>query len=207
MPNILLLAPEGIFADDLQEQIKLYASEFNLFREDDGNVLFDLIIIDENYAALKDSLKKYARLPVFVLSAEEDSRLPANVIAKPLNLSRLLDRIKAGIQLHENSQEGYLCFNNYELHPIAKEILNKRNKEVVKLTEKEVAVIKYLYKAKDKIVSRQELLQEVWGYSPEVSTHTIETHIYRLRQKVEHEDESAQLIVTTEGGYRLNGLN
>ena len=141
------------------------------------------------------------------MSAEEDSRLPANVIAKPLNLSRLLDRIKAGIQLHENSQEGYLCFNNYELHPIAKEILNKRNKEVVKLTEKEVAVIKYLYKAKDKIVSRQELLQEVWGYSPEVSTHTIETHIYRLRQKVEHEDESAQLIVTTEGGYRLNGLN
>ena len=206
MSNILLLAPDGIFADDLQEQIKLYAPEFNLFRQDDGCTMFDLILADEACCTLNDCLKKYPQRPVFLLSTNEDNKNVAGIISKPLNLSQLLDRIKAGIQLHENTSEGYLIFNHYELHPIAKEILNQRNNETVKLTEKEVAVIKYLYKAGNKIVSRQELLQEVWGYSPDVSTHTIETHIYRLRQKVEHEDEGAQLIITTEGGYRLNGL-
>ena len=79
----------------------------------------------------------------------------------------------------------------------------KEKKSALKKTEKEVAIIKYLYKAKDKIVSKNELLQEVWGYSPDVSTHTIETHIYRLRQKVEHENPDAQLIMTEDGGYKL----
>lgn len=94
-------------------------------------------------------------------------------------------------------------FNQYELRPSKKEILNLRNGEVIKLTEKEVAIIKYLYKAKDKIVSKTNCCKEVWGYSPEVTTHTIETHIYRLRQKVEHEDTSAQIILTSDGGYQL----
>ena len=61
----------------------------------------------------------------------------------------------------------------------------------------------YLYKSQDTIVGKNELLKDVWGYSPDVSTHTIETHIYRLRQKVEKEDENAQLIVTVDGGYQL----
>ena len=86
---------------------------------------------------------------------------------------------------------------------MAKEILNLRNNELIKLTEKEVDILKYLYKSGDNIVSKRDLLQHVWGYSPDVSTHTIETHIYRLRQKVEHGDESAQLILTNEGGYLL----
>lgn len=95
-------------------------------------------------------------------------------------------------------------FNDYELRPLGKEIYNFRNDEVIKLTEKEIAILKYLYKAgADKIVSKNELLQEVWGYNPDVTTHTIETHIYRLRQKVEHDDASAQLILTTDGGYQL----
>ena len=77
------------------------------------------------------------------------------------------------------------------------------DKEIVKLTEKEVSILQYLYKIRDRIVTKSELLQEVWGYNPDVTTHTIETHIYRLRQKVEHEDKNAQLIITEEGGYFL----
>ena len=84
-----------------------------------------------------------------------------------------------------------------------KEILNLRNNETIKLTEKEVSILQYLYKIKNKIVTKADLLQEVWGYNPDVTTHTIETHIYRLRQKVEHDDKSAQLIITEEGGYML----
>ena len=96
-----------------------------------------------------------------------------------------------------------MVFNQYELHPLAKEIVNLRNNELVKLTEKEVAVIKYLYKSKDKIVTKNDLLKDVWDYNAEVTTHTIETHIYRLRQKVEHENAEAQLILTEDGGYKL----
>ena len=124
-------------------------------------------------------------------------------VAKPLQLDAFLNQLRAGSNLLDNSADGYLHFNRYELRPVAREILNLRNNEIVKLTEKEVAIIKYLYKARDKIVAKNELLQEVWGYSPDVSTHTIETHIYRLRQKVEHENPEAQLIMTEDGGYKL----
>ena len=81
--------------------------------------------------------------------------------------------------------------------------MNLRNNELIKLTEKEVSIIKYLYKNKDKIISKSDLMKEVWGYALDAATHTVETHIYRLRQKVEHEDEAAQLILTSEGGYQL----
>ena len=83
------------------------------------------------------------------------------------------------------------------------DIVNLRNGEETKLTEKEVAVIKYLYKFQDRIVSKNELLQDVWGYSPDVTTHTIETHIYRLRQKVERDNIDAQMILTVDCGYQL----
>ena len=114
-----------------------------------------------------------------------------------------MDELRACINLFENSAEGYIEFNNYTVRPIKKEILNHRNNEVVKLTEKEVAMLRHLYKNKDRIVGKNELLQEVWGYAPDASTHTIETHIYRLRQKVEHDDAAAQLILTVDGGYQL----
>lgn len=120
-----------------------------------------------------------------------------------MKLTTFLDELHACLNLFENSTDGYLSFNDYEVRPIKKDIINHRNNEVIKLTEKEVAVIKYLFKANERVVSKNELLQEVWGYAPDATTHTIETHIYRLRQKVEHDDSSAQLIITLEGGYKL----
>ena len=84
-----------------------------------------------------------------------------------------------------------------------KDIVNNKNNKSIKLTEKEVAIIKYLYKNRNRIVSKTELLQEVWGYSPDASTHTIETHIYRLRQKVEADEASDPIIETVDGGYQL----
>ena len=169
--------------------------------DEDNN--FDLILLDE----LENKINDYSSrpVPIFLLGKNgvEYDITNAEVLSKPLSLSNLIDAIKSGINVFENSEEGYLRFNHYELRPLTKEILNERNNEITKLTEKEVSIIKYLYKSGAKIVSKNELLQEVWGYSPEVTTHTIETHIYRLRQKVEHEDTSAQLILTSDGGYKL----
>ncbi|MCZ6522531.1 MAG: helix-turn-helix domain-containing protein, partial [Alphaproteobacteria bacterium] len=73
----------------------------------------------------------------------------------------------------------------------------------VRLTEKETAILKYLYRAGDKVVGREVLLNEVWGYNAGVTTHTLETHIYRLRQKIERDPSNARLLITEPGGYRL----
>lgn len=206
MPDILFLSAHNDFAEDLAEQIRLYAPEFTVCREGKEDEAFDLYLLDDQPEKLKDLRRDHHKAPVILLSsgdfsAEEDSS--ALVIAKPFALADFLNRLRSSINLFENRSDGYLIFNNYELHPVAKEILNLQTGEVIKLTEKEVAVIKYLHKAKDKIVSKNDLLQDVWDYNAEVTTHTIETHIYRLRQKVEHDGLGAPLIMTEDGGYKL----
>lgn len=207
MPNILFLSDNKNFAEDLSEQIALYANDFNILHENDETAAVDMIILDDKVSLLASLRKEHPHTPVILLQKEEDDTIETsvlnNIVFKPFSLEKLLNQVRAGINLLDNSEVGYLNFNKYIVRPIKKDIFNQRNQEVVKLTEKEVAILKYLYKCRDRIVTKNELLQEVWGYSPEVSTHTIETHIYRLRQKVEHEDTEAQLILTEDGGYRL----
>lgn len=207
MPNILFLSSDTDFVADLSEQIKLYAKDFSVLEHDDDSSLIDMIILDEQPEMLEKLRLNHPRTPIILLQKSDDEKVGSsalnNVIFKPLSLDKLLNQIKSGINILENTEDGYLTFNKYIVRPIKKDIYNQRNQEVVKLTEKEVAIIKHLYKCRDRIVTKNELLQEVWGYSPDVSTHTIETHIYRLRQKVEHEDAEAQLILTEDGGYRL----
>lgn len=206
MPNILLISDNEKFFEDLSNQISYHIPNFTVVTEEDAGVIPDMIIVDENTEKLRELHKQQLQVPTILLlssGADAGDAEASNIVYKPLVLNNFLNLLQAGINIYENSSDGYLNFNQYELRPSKKEILNLRNGEVIKLTEKEVAIIKYLYKAKDKIVSKNELLQEVWGYNPEVTTHTIETHIYRLRQKVEHEDKSAQIILTSDGGYQL----
>ena len=73
----------------------------------------------------------------------------------------------------------------------------------IRLTEKETAILKYLYRVGRKTVPRETAADEVWGYSAAVTTHTLETHVYRLRQKIEPDPQQVQLLVTEPGGYRL----
>ena len=73
----------------------------------------------------------------------------------------------------------------------------------IRLTEKETNILKFLYRATEGVVARDVLLHEVWGYNANVTTHTLETHIYRLRQKIEKDPSNAELLVTETGGYKL----
>lgn len=202
MPDIVFLSKEEVFKADILDQIKHHAPEFNIV---DDAASADIVVIDEDVGLLNDMVKKSLKAPVVFLSREEayDMAGVHHVVNKPLCLSRFIDDIKASINIFENSEDGKFEFNRYILYPIRKEIVNLRNNETTKLTEKEVAIIKYLYKNQNKIVGKNDLMQEVWGYAADVATHTVETHIYRLRQKVEHEDASAQLILTSDGGYQL----
>jgi DNA-binding response OmpR family regulator len=90
----------------------------------------------------------------------------------------------------------------YTFKPSAKLLLTPDNKKV-RLTEKETSILKYLYRAGEQAVGRDILLHEVWGYNAGVTTHTLETHIYRLRQKIERDPSNAEILVTETGGYRL----
>lgn len=206
MPNILLISDDEPFAADLAGQISHYASDY-IVLPPDSQTAPDIVIIDENVQKLAEFKDARLRVPVFFLtsvSEESIADIPADhIIAKPIDLAAFLDELHSCINLFENSANGYISFNRYIVRPIKKDILNQRNREITKLTEKEVAILKHLYKNRQRIVSKNELLQEVWGYAPDVTTHTIETHIYRLRQKVEHDDPDAQLIVTVDGGYKL----
>ncbi len=123
-------------------------------------------------------------------------------VTKPFRFAVLLARIRAHLRSHEQSEDAVFRIGPYEFRPAAKVLIDDKGRKV-RLTEKETSILKYLYRAGAKAVSREELLTEVWGYNAGVTTHTLETHIYRLRQKIEPEPGQARLLLTDAGGYRL----
>ena len=123
-------------------------------------------------------------------------------VAKPFRFAVLLARIRAQLRSHEQSETAVYHIGPYAFQPAQKLLIDQRQRKI-RLTEKETNILKYLYRAGDKPVSREELLTQVWGYNAGVTTHTLETHIYRLRQKIEPEQGMARLLLTDAGGYRL----
>ncbi len=125
-------------------------------------------------------------------------------IAKPFRLAELLARLRAQLRIFENSEDAVFTIGPYTFRPAAKLLQEPVRNRRIRLTEKEAAILKFLYRAGTRPVARQVLLNEVWGYNAAVTTHTLETHIYRLRQKIEPDPSNARLLVTEGGGYRLN---
>ncbi len=123
-------------------------------------------------------------------------------VAKPFRFAVLLARIRAQLRQHEQSEDAVFTIGPYTFKPAAKMLIDESGAKV-RLTEKETSILKYLYRAGEKVVTRDVLLHEVWGYNAGVTTHTLETHIYRLRQKIEKDPSSAELLVTETGGYKL----
>ncbi len=123
-------------------------------------------------------------------------------VSKPFRFAVLLARIRAQLRTHESSDEAMFQIGDYSFRPGLKQLVDGKGTKL-RLTEKETAILRFLYRAGDQVVGRDTLLREVWGYNANVSTHTLETHIYRLRQKIEANPAQAQLLVTEAGGYRL----
>lgn len=123
-------------------------------------------------------------------------------VTKPYKFAVLLARIRAQLRDYEHSEGAVFRLGAYEFRPAAKVLVDEKGKKI-RLTEKETNILKYLYRAGEKAVSREELLAEVWGYNAGVTTHTLETHVYRLRQKIEPDPANARLLLTEQGGYKL----
>jgi DNA-binding response OmpR family regulator len=132
-------------------------------------------------------------------------------VTKPFRFAVLLARIRAHLRSHEASENAVFRIGPYAFHPAQKLLVEEpaegapkpRAPRKIRLTEKESSILRYLYRAGGQPVGREELLAEVWGYNAGVTTHTLETHVYRLRQKVEPEPGEARLLLTEAGGYRL----
>jgi DNA-binding response OmpR family regulator len=125
-------------------------------------------------------------------------------LSKPFRLAELLARLKAQLRIFENSEHIVLTIGPYHFRPGTRTLHDRAKNRRIRLTEKEAAILKFLFRAGARPIARQVLLNEVWGYNPAVTTHTLETHIYRLRQKLEPDPTNIRLLMTESGGYRLD---
>ena len=123
-------------------------------------------------------------------------------VVKPFKFGVLLARVRAHLRSHEQSEDAVFKIGPYEFRPSVKMLVTSDDKKI-RLTEKETSILKFLYRAGGKPVTREVLLDEVWGYNSGVTTHTLETHVYRLRQKIEPDPSNAAILLTESGGYRL----
>ncbi len=221
--TLLIIDDDDDLREALAEQLALH-EEFRTVQAataGDGvrqarEVRADLILLDvdlpdmDGREACKMLRQGGLSVPIIMLTAqgsETDTVLGLDsgandYVTKPFRFAVLLARIRAHLRSHEQSEDAVFAIGPYEFRPAAKVLLDPRGKKI-RLTEKETNILKYLYRAGTKAVSREELLTEVWGYNAGVTTHTLETHIYRLRQKIEPEPGQARLLLTDAGGYRL----
>jgi DNA-binding response OmpR family regulator len=176
----------------------------------------DLVILDvdlpdmDGREACKVMRKQGVAAPIMMLTGQTtdaDAILGLDsgandYVPKPFKFSVLLARVRAHLRTFEQSEDATFRIGPYDFRPAAKILIDERDRKV-RLTEKETNILKYLYRAGGKAVAREELLSEVWGYNANVTTHTLETHIYRLRQKIEPDPSNARLLLTESGGYRL----
>ncbi len=224
---ILIVDDDQALRDMLIEQFavdgEFYASVAQTSGEAEMRMLaresrFDAVILD---VGLPDGdgrdlcarLRRHGiKVPIIMLTGSDDETdvvrgldSGANdYIAKPFRLAELLARLRAQLRIFENSEDAVFTIGPYTFRPAAKLLQEPSRNRRIRLTEKEAAILKFLYRAGTRPVARQVLLNEVWGYNAAVTTHTLETHIYRLRQKIEPDPTNARLLVTEGGGYRLN---
>jgi DNA-binding response OmpR family regulator len=221
--KILLVDDDDDLREALSEQLVM-TEDFDVFEARTGVEalekaragVFDLVILDvglpdtDGRELCKRLRKAGVKCPVLMLTGHDSDAdtilgLDAGAndyVTKPFKFPVLLARIRAQLRQHEQSEDAVFQLGPYTFKPAQKLLLDVKEKKI-RLTEKETNILKFLYRAQAGVVARDVLLHEVWGYNAGVTTHTLETHIYRLRQKIESDPAHARLLVTESGGYKL----
>jgi len=221
--KILLVDDDDDLREALSEQLVM-TEDFDVFEGATGAEGMekakaqhhDLIILDvglpdtDGRELCKRMRKAGIKSPILMLTGHDSDAdtilgLDAGAndyITKPFKFAVLLARIRAQLRQHEQSEDAVFQLGPYTFKPAQKMLIDAKERKV-RLTEKETNILKYLYRAGAQVVARDVLLHEVWGYNAGVTTHTLETHIYRLRQKIEPDPSNARLLVTESGGYKL----
>ena len=224
---ILLVYDDSILCETLTEQLEVYGEFAVTTAGSLGDAMqklnardarFDAMILDVRFPDgdgcdfCAELRAQGLAIPIIMLTGFDGERhvvrgLDAGAndyIAKPFRIAELLARLRAQLRSFESSEDAVFTVGPYTFRPAAKLLRDPtRNRRII-LTEKEAAIMKFLYRAGSRAVARQVLLDQVWGYNAAATTHTLETHIYRLRQKIEPNPANACLLLTEPGGYRLD---
>lgn len=222
--KILLVDDDSALRQSLAEQLQLHeefqtaeaASAAEALEQVKGGY-FDCILLDVGLPDMdgrdlcKLMRRNGVRSPIVMLTGvdgDADTILGLesganDYVTKPFRLGVLLARVRAQLRQFEQSEDAVFTIGRYTFRPASKLLVDEDRNQKVRLTEKETAILKYLYRIGNKVVGRDVLLGEVWGYNAGVTTHTLETHVYRLRQKIERDPSNAEILVTEPGGYRL----
>lgn len=223
LKKILLVDDDEDLREALSEQLVM-TEDFDVFEAGSGadamarvrDGLYDLVILDvglpdtDGRELCRLMRKQGVKAPIMMLTGHDgdaDTILGLDAgandyISKPFKFPVLLARIRAQLRQHEQSEDAIFQLGPYTFKPAMKILIDESDRKI-RLTEKETNILKFLYRSPDGVVARDVLLHEVWGYNAGVTTHTLETHIYRLRQKIEPDPSNARLLVTESGGYRL----
>jgi DNA-binding response OmpR family regulator len=221
--KILIVDDDDDLRDSLRDQLALH-DEFEVTVADSAAtgmeiakaehhdlVLFDVGLPDmDGREAVKILRKTGFKSPIIMLTGNDSDAdqilgLDAGAndyVTKPFKFAVLLARIRAQLRQHEQSEDAVFTIGHYTFKPASKLLVDEKGSKI-RLTEKETSILKFLYRSGEKVITRDVLLHEVWGYNAGVTTHTLETHIYRLRQKIEKDPSNAELLVTETGGYKL----
>ncbi|MFZ7092092.1 response regulator transcription factor [Primorskyibacter sp. 2E233] len=223
LKNILLVDDDDDLREALAEQL-IMTEDFEVFEAENGagamtrakEQNYDLVILDvglpdtDGRELCRLMRKQGVKAPIIMLTGHDSDAdtilgLDAGAndyVTKPFKFPVLLARIRAQLRQHEQSEDAVFTVGPYTFKPAMKMLVTEDDRKI-RLTEKETNILKFLYRATEGVVPRDTLLHEVWGYNAGVTTHTLETHIYRLRQKIEPNPSNASLLVTESGGYRL----
>ncbi len=222
--RVLIVDDDDALRQSLAEQLRLHeefvteeAETAAAALEATREAYFDAILLDiglpdmDGREVCRLMRRAGVKSPIVMLTGADtdaDTILGLNagandVVTKPFKLGVLLARVRAQLRQHEQSVNAVFTIGPFTFRPSAKLLLDEATNSKVPLTEKETAILKYLCRAGNKVVGRDVLLNEVWGYNASVTTHTLETHVYRLRQKIETDPSNAEILVTEPGGYRL----
>lgn len=197
--KIALLEPDASVRAALAEQLQLNG-EFECIESADADTALVLLApseqlpIEDICAGLRAG---GVRAPIILLGDGEAD----DVVSKPFRFSTLMSAIRAQLRQSGKSDDG-VRLGQFEFWPSEKALVDASG-ERQRLTEKETAMLKYLLRSADEVVGREELLAQVWGYNSGVTTHTLETHVYRLRQKLGQNESGGEILITEAGGYRL----
>jgi DNA-binding response OmpR family regulator len=221
--RLLVIDDDSMLRQTLSEQLRI-REEFETYEAATGEAAlallkelnFDAMLMDVGLPDIDGRelcrliRRQGIKAPIIMLTARDGEAdiilgLDAGVndyITKPFKISILLARLRAHLRQHEQSDDAVFTIGPYQFRPSAK-VLIAGDSRKIRLTEKETAILKYLYRAGNQMITRETLLNEVWGYNAAVTTHTLETHVYRLRQKIETDPSNADILVTVTGGYQL----
>lgn len=222
--RVLLVDDDETLLEMLSEQLRMHEEFATTTADTAARAIevakaehFDVIILDvglpdmDGREACRLMRQNGVKCPIIMLTGadtETDTILGLEAgandyITKPFRIGIFAARLRAHIRQHERSDDAVFNVGPYTFKPGAKLLVNPATRKKIRLTDKETAILKYLYRSGSRVISRDVLLDEVWGYNAGVTTHTLETHVYRLRQKIEEDPSRAQLLVTEAGGYRL----